>query len=411
MPTGSESASRSKSTAGTLTHPQAFEADRFRQEELKLAGIDRSGSSARRLEREPKAVGERLARLLAQRRPALACISSARASNALPIRANATESGKSQGEGLSRGRRRGWRRNSRALGSAGSDSARMPTRRGGQVACLRGLERLAPGLIGRAAGGAPGELPELVQEGLEGGLALAPVEGGEGVGADAGLGEADARGEAGGGEVALVRLDRFQGLLLGAALEPRAAEGERRRRRGGAPVRPPRAGRARRRRRAARPRARAAASRRRPRPWPAARRRRTPPPPPRRGTPSPPGCPGRRRRERGRDWRRRRPWPGRPGPRARPRPPPGRGSAGGTGRTTRPRSRPPPASAWRHRGPRPRSSLRSRRRSPPELRASGARPDVKPPALAGHPWPGYGRSRQGYERRRDVERRHRPGRV
>lgn len=50
---------------------RAFEADRLRQEDLKLAGIDSIRLAARRIEREPKAVGERLRRLLTQRREAL----------------------------------------------------------------------------------------------------------------------------------------------------------------------------------------------------------------------------------------------------------------------------------------------------------------------------------------------------
>lgn len=47
---------------------KAFETDRLRQEELKLAGIDSIRVTARRLEREPRAVGKRLAQLLADRR-------------------------------------------------------------------------------------------------------------------------------------------------------------------------------------------------------------------------------------------------------------------------------------------------------------------------------------------------------
>jgi hypothetical protein len=50
---------------------KAFEADRLRQEELKLAGIDSVRITARRLEQEPRAVGRRLARLLADRRRTL----------------------------------------------------------------------------------------------------------------------------------------------------------------------------------------------------------------------------------------------------------------------------------------------------------------------------------------------------
>lgn len=50
---------------------RAFESDRLRQEELKLAGIDSIRITARRLEREPRVVGPRLARLLADRRRSL----------------------------------------------------------------------------------------------------------------------------------------------------------------------------------------------------------------------------------------------------------------------------------------------------------------------------------------------------
>jgi len=47
---------------------EAFERDRFRQEELKLAGIEMIRVTGTRLEREPSRVIERLARLLADRR-------------------------------------------------------------------------------------------------------------------------------------------------------------------------------------------------------------------------------------------------------------------------------------------------------------------------------------------------------
>jgi predicted transcriptional regulator of viral defense system len=50
---------------------EAFEADPLRQEDLKLAGIDSIRVTARRIEREPAAVGERLRRLLAHRREEL----------------------------------------------------------------------------------------------------------------------------------------------------------------------------------------------------------------------------------------------------------------------------------------------------------------------------------------------------
>jgi very-short-patch-repair endonuclease len=50
---------------------QAFEADPLRQEDLKLAGIDSIRITARRIEREPKVVGQRLRRLLAHRRKEL----------------------------------------------------------------------------------------------------------------------------------------------------------------------------------------------------------------------------------------------------------------------------------------------------------------------------------------------------
>jgi very-short-patch-repair endonuclease len=48
----------------------AFESDPLRQEQLKLAGIDSIRVTARRLEREPEVVAERIAALLAQRRRA-----------------------------------------------------------------------------------------------------------------------------------------------------------------------------------------------------------------------------------------------------------------------------------------------------------------------------------------------------
>jgi predicted transcriptional regulator of viral defense system len=47
---------------------EAFEADPLRQENLKLAGIDSIRITARRIEREPKVVGQRLRELLARRR-------------------------------------------------------------------------------------------------------------------------------------------------------------------------------------------------------------------------------------------------------------------------------------------------------------------------------------------------------
>jgi predicted transcriptional regulator of viral defense system len=47
---------------------EAFERDPVRQEDLKLAGIDSIRVTARRIEREPVAVGRRLGRLLAARR-------------------------------------------------------------------------------------------------------------------------------------------------------------------------------------------------------------------------------------------------------------------------------------------------------------------------------------------------------
>lgn len=47
---------------------KAFETDRVRQEQLKLAGIDSILITARRIERDPAEVGDHLRRLLAQRR-------------------------------------------------------------------------------------------------------------------------------------------------------------------------------------------------------------------------------------------------------------------------------------------------------------------------------------------------------
>ena len=46
----------------------AFERDPLRQEQLKLAGIDSIRITARRLEREPRAVAERIGTLLERRR-------------------------------------------------------------------------------------------------------------------------------------------------------------------------------------------------------------------------------------------------------------------------------------------------------------------------------------------------------
>jgi hypothetical protein len=51
--------------------PSAFEADRVRQENLKLAGIEMIRITGARMDREPTAVTERLRRLLAQRRQEL----------------------------------------------------------------------------------------------------------------------------------------------------------------------------------------------------------------------------------------------------------------------------------------------------------------------------------------------------
>jgi hypothetical protein len=48
--------------------PVAFEADRLRQEDLKLAGIEMTRITGPRMDREPEAVANRLRRLLAQRR-------------------------------------------------------------------------------------------------------------------------------------------------------------------------------------------------------------------------------------------------------------------------------------------------------------------------------------------------------
>jgi Transcriptional regulator, AbiEi antitoxin len=52
--------------------PVAFEADRLRQEDLKLAGIEMTRITGVRMDREPKAVISRLRRLLAQRQRELA---------------------------------------------------------------------------------------------------------------------------------------------------------------------------------------------------------------------------------------------------------------------------------------------------------------------------------------------------
>jgi hypothetical protein len=50
---------------------EAFENDRLRQEDLKLAGIDSIRITARRIEQEPRAVARRLKLLLARRRTEL----------------------------------------------------------------------------------------------------------------------------------------------------------------------------------------------------------------------------------------------------------------------------------------------------------------------------------------------------
>ena len=47
---------------------ESFEADRFRQEDLKLVGVEITRVTGSRLEREPERVIERVARLLEQRR-------------------------------------------------------------------------------------------------------------------------------------------------------------------------------------------------------------------------------------------------------------------------------------------------------------------------------------------------------
>jgi very-short-patch-repair endonuclease len=54
--------------------PAAFEADRVRQENLKLAGIEMVRITGIRMNREPNAVANRLHRLLAQRRRALGSV-------------------------------------------------------------------------------------------------------------------------------------------------------------------------------------------------------------------------------------------------------------------------------------------------------------------------------------------------
>jgi len=56
--------------------PKAFEEDRFRQESLKLAGIELTRITGARLDREPDKVMRRLARLLAQRRVQLGQVTS-----------------------------------------------------------------------------------------------------------------------------------------------------------------------------------------------------------------------------------------------------------------------------------------------------------------------------------------------
>lgn len=58
--------------------PTAFEEDRLRQENLKLAGIEMTRITGVRMDREPAAVAKRLRRLLNQRRRDLACLASLR---------------------------------------------------------------------------------------------------------------------------------------------------------------------------------------------------------------------------------------------------------------------------------------------------------------------------------------------
>ncbi len=68
-PTGKRSASLSNSIPTTTTAGHiAFEQDRLRQEDLKLAGIEMTRVTGVRMDREPEAVVTRLRRLLAQRR-------------------------------------------------------------------------------------------------------------------------------------------------------------------------------------------------------------------------------------------------------------------------------------------------------------------------------------------------------
>ena len=267
-----------------------------------------------------------------------------------------------------------WRRYSRALGSAGSSFA--------EDADDGAAEEVAGVLGGRrrrssAAGPADRELAE---QAVQGRLALAAVEGGEGLGADARPEPAGSRAAMPAAAKSLgVRLDRLQRLLLRPALEPGAAErdgdvGAARLQFGGLAQRELVAclqqlvG-----------LARAAASRRTARPWPAARRRRTRRRPCRRGRPSPPGSPARRSARPAPGWRRRRPWPAARGRRGSPRPLPAPGSAPGRARTTRPRSRPRPGSSWRARRRRGRRSLRLRR-WPCGARLAGG--DAWPPVAA-----------------------------
>ena len=143
--------------------------------------------------------------------------------------------------------------------------------------------------------------------------------------ADACLGQLDPGGDALGGEVALVALDRLQRLVLRPALEALAGQGD-----GDVGAARLQLGRLAQGelvacRQAARRRARAPARRTAPRLSPSARRRRTRRRRRRRGRPSPPGCPARRSAPPAPGWRRRRPWRARPGRRAPPPPPPAPG--------------------------------------------------------------------------------------
>ena len=87
-----------------------------------------------------------------------------------------------------------------------------------KVAGLIGIEILRGVAVAR-------QLGEGLDQSLEARVAIATVEGGEGIGSHAGSGEADPGGDAGGGEIALVPGNRLQCLVLRPTLQPCLPQG------------------------------------------------------------------------------------------------------------------------------------------------------------------------------------------